>query len=114
MTTFEIGRKAEAVAAAFLQQKGCEILAQNWRTRYCEIDIVARRDARLYFCEVKYRSRPDQGRGIDYVTQTKLRQMTFAAHYWITVYQYEGDYQLAAIEVSGAAFKVTHAVVDLS
>jgi len=114
MTTFEIGRKAETVAAAFLQRKGCEILAQNWRTRHCEIDIIARKDAILYFCEVKYRSRPDQGYGMDYVTQAKLRQMTFAADCWIAAHHYEGDYQLAAIEVSGAAFTVTNAITDLS
>lgn len=28
-TTFEIGRRAEAAAAAFLEAKGCEILEQN-------------------------------------------------------------------------------------
>lgn len=114
MTTFEIGRKAEAVAAAFLQRKGCEILAQNWRTRQCEIDIVAWRDGKLYFCEVKYRSRADQGRGIEYVTPAKLRQMTFAAQCWVAAHHYDEDYRLAAIEVSGAGFKVTNVIADLS
>lgn len=81
MTTFEIGRKAEARAAAFLERKGCRLLEQNWRTRWCEIDIVAERDGIVYFCEVKYRSHNRQGSGMDYITPKKLQQMQFAAEF---------------------------------
>ena len=113
MTTTEVGRKAEAVAAAFLVAKGCEILAQNWRTRMCEIDIVATRDAIVYFCEVKYRQHSKQGAGLDYITPKKLRQMQFAAESWVHMHSWRGDYQLCAIEVSGPRFLVTAVVKDI-
>lgn len=113
MTTFDTGRKAEAAVAAFLVRKGCAILAQNWRTRCCEIDIVALRDGVVYFCEVKYRRTTDQGSGIDYITPKKLQQMHFAAETWVHVHGWTGEYQLCAAEVSGACFAVTRFERDI-
>ena len=59
--------------------QGYEIIERNWRTRYCEIDIIARRDHVYYFVEVKYRSSAKQGGGLAAITAKKLRQMSFAA-----------------------------------
>lgn len=109
----ERGKRAEAVVAAFLERKGCTILATNWRTRMCEIDVIARKDEIVYFCEVKYRVRNTQGAGLDYVTDKKLRQMRFAAESWVHANRYGGDYQLCAIEVSGPGFAITAVVKDL-
>ncbi len=113
MTTFETGRQAEASAARFLERKGYVVLAQNWRTRLCEIDIVARRGSDLCFCEVKYRRTAYQGTGLDYITPKKLKQMRFAAESWVHAHDWRGDYQLAAIEVSGTNFRVTNAIKSL-
>lgn len=113
MTTVDAGRRAEAVAAAFLERKGCEILDRNWRTRMCEIDIVAMRDQIMYFCEVKYRRSNIAGSGILYVTPKKLQQMRFAAESWVHYYHWQGAYQLCAIEVSGTDFRITQVVKDL-
>lgn len=113
MTTFETGRRAESAAAAFLEQKTCRILAQNWRTRWCEIDIVAERHNVIYFCEVKYRAHNRHGRGLDYITPAKLRQMRFAAEFWLAKYGWQGECQLCAIEVSGPGFRVSSVVKNL-
>lgn len=113
MTTFEIGRRAETVAAAYLQRQGCEVIAQNWRTRWCEIDVVAQRDGVVYFCEVKYRRTTTYGAGLDYITPAKLKQMRFAAESWVHAHGWQGDYQLCAIEVAGPQFIITTVVKDL-
>ena len=113
MTTVATGRRAEDAAADFLVVKGCTIVSQNWRTPRCEIDIIAERAGRLYFCEVKYRRTVNQGRGLDYITIKKLAQMRFAAESWVHRYGWRGEYQLCAIEVSGPNFQVTNAVKDL-
>ena len=113
MTTFDVGRRAEAVAAAYLTRQGCDVLAQNWRTRWCEIDIVACRGQTVYFCEVKYRRRSTWGAGLDYVTPKKLQQMRFAAELWVQDAGWRGDYQLCAIEVSGESFRITGVIKDL-
>lgn len=113
MTSFETGRKAEAAAAAFLVRKGCTIIDQNWRTRMCEIDIIAERAGIIYFCEVKYRRTEAQGSGIEYVTAKKVQQMRFAAASWMHAHGWEGQSELCAIEVSGAQFAITNVVKDI-
>lgn len=113
MNTTVTGRQAEAAAADFLERKGCWIIARNWRTRFCEIDIVAERDSIIYFCEVKYRRSNGHGSGLDYITAAKLRRMQFAAESWVHANNYRGAYRLAAVEVSGPGFIVTAAVNDL-
>jgi uncharacterized protein (TIGR00252 family) len=114
MKTFDIGRQAEAAAAAFLERKGCTVIVQNWRTRWCEIDVIAQKDTTMYFCEVKYRSTSQQGTGLDYITPKKLQQMRFAAEMWVHQHSWQGEYSLCAIEVSGREFRVTAVVKDLA
>lgn len=111
MTSTANGRRAEAAAASFLERKGCRVIVCNWRTRWCEIDIVAVRGDTIYFCEVKYRSHHKQGSGLDYITPKKLRQMQFAAELWMAVQDWRGNSQLSAIEVSGPDFTVSSAVL---
>lgn len=113
MTSFESGRRAEAVAADFLRRKGCTILAQNWRTRFCEIDIVATRGSIAYFCEVKYRQNNSRGSGMMYITPRKVQQMRLSARYWLHENQWRGQSQLCAIEVSGSDFRITNVVKDI-
>jgi putative endonuclease len=113
MSTTEDGRKAEAVAADFLKRKGCAIVAQNWRTRMCEIDVIAHRDKVVYFCEVKYRRTSNQGSGMEYITPQKLHRMRFAAESWVHLSGWTGEYQLCAIEVSGPDFAITNVIKDL-
>lgn len=113
MTNFAHGREAETAAAEHLQKLGFKVLAQNWRTRYCEIDIVAQKKKTIYFVEVKYRKSSMQGTGLDYITPKKLAQMKFAASFWVQDQTWKGDYSLAAIEVSGLEFKITEFLTDL-
>jgi uncharacterized protein (TIGR00252 family) len=110
VSTTEIGRAAETVAAEFLTAKGCAVLMQNWRTRWCEIDIVAERSGTLYFVEVKYRKSDAWGAGLDYITAKKLRQMHFAAEFWVAKHTFSGDYRLAAIELTGEPPRVVRAI----
>jgi uncharacterized protein (TIGR00252 family) len=113
MTSFDTGRQAETIAADFLVRKGCKIIARNWRTRMCEIDVIAERDGVIYFCEVKYRRSMSQGSGIEYITAKKVQQMRFAATSWMHAHGWEGESRLCAIEVSGAKFVITNVVKDI-
>ncbi len=103
----EIGRKAEQVAASYLLRHDYSIIQRNWRTRYCEIDIVAAHKGVIWFVEVKYRRQHTQGKGLDYITDKKQRQMYFAAEMWIKHFNWFGDYDIAALEVTGPYFEVT-------
>jgi uncharacterized protein (TIGR00252 family) len=101
MKTTEQGQQAEAAVAGLLGQDGFELLDKNWKTKVCEIDLVMQKHNVIFFVEVKYRGSQFQGGGFDYITDQKLRKMTFAAEVWKRQYDWAGDYRLMAAAVSG-------------
>ncbi len=86
VTSRQIGDSGEDVAAEYLVKHGFEIIDRNWKTKVCEIDIVARKGETVYFCEVKHRKTDRQGGGLEAITKKKYNQMMFAvrvfAHYF--------------------------------
>ena len=101
MKTTQQGQKAERAVAELLEQNGLEVIAKNWRTPKCEIDIIAQKTDVIYFVEVKYRSSESQGGGFEYITGRKQRQMEFAAQVWNQQTDWSGDWRLLAAAVSG-------------
>jgi len=101
MSNHAAGHAAEIDAAEYLKGQGFKIRELNWKTRYCEIDIVAEKDKAIYFIEVKYRRNQKQGFGLDYITPKKLGQMRFAAEMWVSNHDWQREYQLAAIGIDG-------------
>ena len=85
-TTTARGQAAELQVVQWLQAKGFTITARNWKTKYCEIDIIAETKDTQYFIEVKYRSSQQQGGGMAAITHKKLTQMKFAAELYATKY----------------------------
>lgn len=61
MNTRKTGSEKEQIAAAYLKRDGYELVEQNYRCRFGEIDLIARKDGYLIFVEVKYRSGGGQG-----------------------------------------------------
>ncbi len=47
------GKRGEEVAAELLRNKGYDIVEQNWRNKFGEIDIIAKKKDILVFVEVK-------------------------------------------------------------
>jgi Holliday junction resolvase-like predicted endonuclease len=106
MSSTERGKRAEQVAGEYLQTLGYKVLEYNWRTRYCEIDVVAQNNESIVFVEVKYRQSSRQGHGLEYITPQKLKQMARAADMWVSYHYWPGEYCLGAIEVSGDEYSV--------
>lgn len=113
MSNHSTGHQAEQYAAKHLKGQGYKILELNWRTKMCEIDIVAKKDNTVYLIEVKYRASDSYGTGFDYITPKKLQQMRFAAEYWASSNNWQGYYQLAAMELSGADFAVNDFITSV-
>ena len=112
VTTKKIGDKAEDEAANHLMRNGHEIVERNWKTKYCEIDIVSVKDGTIYFTEVKYRKRPDQGGGLAAITKKKLGQMKFAVEIYKKANRVTNtDLLLAAISMTGESPEVEQFVV---
>lgn len=80
-----LGRIGEERAAKYLQQRGYEILARNFRCRCGEIDIIARdgSDGSLVFAEVKTRKGKGFGLPCEAVTAEKRRHLRYAAETYI-------------------------------
>jgi Holliday junction resolvase-like predicted endonuclease len=53
----QIGELGENIAAKFLVKHGFSILDRNYTKKWGELDIVAEKDSKLYFIEVKSVSR---------------------------------------------------------
>lgn len=107
ITTKQIGDQAEEVAAKYLQNLGHEILERNWKTKFCEIDIVSSKDDTIYFTEVKYRRWINQGGGIAAITARKLQKMTFAARLYAASQRFnDSNMILAAITATDDPIKV--------
>lgn len=83
-TTKQIGDAAEREVEEYLVEKGHVILDRNWRTKFCEIDIVSKCGDTVYFTEVKYRRNDNQGGGMAAITAKKQQQMVFAAVFYAT------------------------------
>jgi putative endonuclease len=75
----DLGRTGETLAAEHLSRLGYEILERNYRTRWGELDIIARAGRTLAFCEVKTRRAGGRAGGpFDAVgrdKQTRVRKM---------------------------------------
>ena len=54
-TSYSKGIRAETLAADYLQKKGFSILEKRYKTKYGEIDIIAKQNDMVCFVEVKVR-----------------------------------------------------------
>ena len=52
-----IGFLGENIAGRFLQERGYDILARNYQKPWGEIDLIAKKDGVIVFCEVKTNSK---------------------------------------------------------
>ena len=73
----------EAVAVAWYEDHGYEVLERNWRRREGEVDLIARKGRTVAFCEVKTRSSDAFGTGAESVLPAKQRRIRRLASRWL-------------------------------
>lgn len=105
-TTKQIGDKAEALVEMYLKKLGHAILARNWRTKYCEIDIVSQAGDTVFFTEVKYRKNANHGGAVMAVNAQKQERMAFAAELFIARHNITANPRLAVAAVEGEPLNV--------
>ncbi len=79
-----LGDRGEDLAAEFMTRNGYEIIARNFRFSRAEIDIVARKEKLVVFCEVKTRKSNTFGTGEEAVDSRKQDQIRKAAEGFVT------------------------------
>ncbi|NWG70546.1 MAG: YraN family protein [Parvularculaceae bacterium] len=100
------GRRAEWLAAAFLQMKGYRVLARRFKAAGGEIDIAARRGSVLVFAEVKTRARLDDA--IFAVTPAARRRIETAGRAFLASRPHLADLGVRYDIIAFGGAKVRH------
>ena len=101
--SLKIGLEAEEKASTYLKQEGYTILAQNFHSKFGEIDIVAHKDNVLHFCEVKFSKSYDP---ITRITPSKMAKIIKTIHYYLLTHPSNVDYQIDAILVTPETIEI--------
>ena len=83
LNTVRRRRRFEALAEAFLHERGWRVLERNVRFLRKEIDLVVEKDGIVAFVEVKGRNGPAFGHPLDAITRRKRQAIFVAARGWI-------------------------------
>lgn len=78
-----MGSRGEALVASYLERRGWQVLARNWRTARGELDLVCRDPAGVVVaCEVRSRTGRGYGTPLESITYAKARRLRQLAAGW--------------------------------
>jgi putative endonuclease len=110
------GKRGEDLACEELRQRGYAILERRFRTRFGEIDIVARDGQIIAFVEVKARSNSKFGTPLESITWQKRQRLgRMAAQYlsWKGLHRAGCRFDVVAItEEAGTRIEVIRNAFD--
>jgi putative endonuclease len=109
-----LGHAAEALAAAELCRRGYAVLATRYRSRFGEIDIVAKKDGLVVFVEVKARRTGRAGTAAEGLSPRKRRRIAaMALDYlaWHGLHEARCRFDVVAIDRFGSD-RQTLAVIE--
>ena len=75
----KLGNYGEQIAIDYLKQKNYQIIDHNYYIHWGEIDIIAFKNNKLHFIEVKTRTSIKKGRPEEVVTKAKIKKIWRAA-----------------------------------
>ena len=94
-----IGNKGEKLAAEHLMMKGYEILGRNYRSKWGEVDIIAKVNNTAVFVEVKTKTTGKFGEPWEMVNAWKIEQVKKMGEAWCREYGWEGRVRVDVIGV---------------
>ena len=95
------GARAERLAADYLMRHGLTIVGRNFRTRFGEIDLIARDGRTLVFVEVRMRTSRAYGGAIESITAAKRARLVAAANGYLAMLGREPPCRFDAILLQG-------------
>lgn len=102
-----LGELGERIAERWLRKQGFRILARRFRNGRRDIDLIAERDARVAFVEVKARRGAEFGDPVEAVHHRKQRELARSARVWIDRHGRDGEtYQFDVVGVLVAEDRV--------
>ena len=106
-----LGISGENLACAELQRLGYAILERRYRTRFGEIDIIARDGQTIVFVEVKARRGDRFGQPIEAVNWRKQKELTKSAQVWIDRHGRAEDsyrFDVVGVLMTGDRVRIRH------
>jgi len=97
--TQEIGNQGEQFAKEFLLKQGYTILAENWRFKRAEIDIICEKDSQLVIVEVKTRTNISYGTPEEFVSQEQQDHLFLAANFYMEEQNIERELRFDVIAI---------------
>ena len=94
-----IGKEGEDLAVKILESKGYRILERNYRTKFGEIDIIAKDKKSLVFTEVKYHKNMGYGLPQETVTDEKLHKIQKTAEMYLFEHSICGDWRIDVVAI---------------
>ncbi|WP_027378644.1 YraN family protein [Chryseobacterium daeguense] len=95
----DLGKKAEDLAAEFLQKSGYKILSRNFRFQKAEIDIIAEKDNFIIVIEVKARSTDAFLLPQEAVNKRKIKLIITAANHYLEEFNKNQEVRFDIISV---------------
>lgn len=80
------GAWGESLAAEYLKKKHYKIIANGYRSRFGEIDVIAANKSYLLFVEVKLRKSSSFANACEYVDQRKQTRLRTTAEIYLSQY----------------------------
>lgn len=95
------GSDAEQVAVSFLQRQHLVLVAQNYRCRFGEIDLIMRDGTTLVFIEVRMRANDQFGGAAASITSSKQAKLLRTARHYLSQLNTEPLCRFDALLLSG-------------
>lgn len=95
----DFGKKAEELAAEYLQKNGYKILVRNFRYQKAELDLVAEKDSLIVVVEVKARSTDVFNLPQEAVNKRKIKLIVSAANYFMEEFNKNQEVRFDIISV---------------
>lgn len=80
---FQTGKNGEEIARKHLAKKGYRIVQSNFRSRFGEIDIIATKDKKLAFVEVKLKIGEQFGSPEEMINKGKIAKIKIMAEIFL-------------------------------
>jgi putative endonuclease len=106
----QTGMAGEELAAAFLTEKGYDILEKNWRFGHEEIDLIAKKSDVLVIAEVKTRTSNFFGEPEQFVNRQKQKRLIKAANAYVERKNIDAEvrFDIISVIISGEKKKIHH------
>ncbi len=108
MNTTLTGREGEARAADYLRRKKYEVIGANYRCRFGELDLIAKKRELVIFVEVKLRKNDRFGAAADAVTFSKQDKLRKTAASWLAAHDCDAPTRFDVIEIYTDTGRINH------